>query len=783
MPWSARAELVNSPGWHPSLDDAGPALPLFGDPVPFATVSHPGVRCVGCGTTPLRGARRRCLLCLDADFCPSCARDHDHDVFITLERPAHPAWGHQTLSLLTALPAMLHASDDPASSLPSSESRPRVPAGLAAPPPPDLDARLRAFLSAGAEALARDERFRFDPGDVHPAAALEASARLRRRRHVASSRARLRARFANDARSRGELDPFRHELVLVRDGIQLGTPTFGTPPRFGTPREGDAYAVYRPRATGGAMCLTSEDGVALAVAQMFASPAETYPDEGDDSEDDSEDESSRGDEDEGEGEAVVGAFGSVADVSSPEARAERRERRRGVGVAFASDADLAGQMIRTDTSTSTTGSGREPSRGPPGRYRAVLEPNAREVRFAFTNPNPAGSIRVSLRACGPSDDGRDDATLWEGEIAPLHSVDVAADEASGRAFRLETAATPRGADAATPESSRVARVAVREDVYETSNVGVVAGSRLRVVVEPMFDWPAAFPERASWRATDAFLARADRARGYRNAGLFGDSPDRFRVGPRDAPPSAGFEPTTGSSDGDGDGDGDAEEDGAVAAARDARALDAEVAWITLGRRVVAPRTRTQTRTQTLRPTSGPFAGPRVEPLVLGVAAVATNADNTEDEPSNPRMRAFRVPAPSRRRLRRRAEALLSAAESTANARTHAETLARARFSDTCVICLESDPKPDCVLIPCGHACCHANEAGKLRKCPLCRSRVTTRLRVGGAGGKPTIVRPEEETVEGESEWDVDLGMMYLPTETRRDRRAGGRGLFFAAQQA
>ena len=779
MPWSARAELVNSPGWHPSLDDAGPALPLFGDPVPFATVSHPGVRCVGCGQTPLRGARRRCLLCLDADFCPSCARDHDHDVFITLERPAHPAWGHQTLSLLTALPAMLHASDDPTSSFPSPESRPRVPAGLAAPPPSDLDARLRAFLSAGAEALARDERFRFDPGDVHPAAALEASARLRRRRHAASARARLRARAANDARSRGELDPFRHELVLVRGGIQLGTPTFGTSPlgtpQFGTPafgagREGDAYAVYRPRATGGAMCLTSEDGVALAVAQMFASPAETYPDEGDDSE-------------EGEGEAVVGALASDVDISSPEARAERRERRRGVGVAFASDADLAGQMIRTDTST--TDSGREPSRGPPGRYRAVFEPNAREVRFAFTNPNPAGSIRVSLRACGPSDDGRDDATLWEGEIAPLHSVDVAADEASGRAFRLETLGSPRGARDAAPESSRAARVAVRQDVSETSDVGVVAGSRLRVVVEPMFDWPAAFPERASWRATYAFLARADRARGHQNAGLFGDSLDRFRFGPRDAPPSAGFEPTTGSSDGDGDGDGDgdAEEDRAVAAARDARALDAEVAWISLGRRVVAPRTRTQTQTQTqtLRPSSGPFAGPRVEPLVLDVAAVATNAENTEDESSHTRTRAFRVPAPSRRRLRRRAEALLSAAESTANARTHAETLARARFSDTCVICLESDPKPDCVLIPCGHACCHANEAGKLRKCPLCRSRVTTRLRVGGAGGKPTIVRPEEETVEGESEWDVDLGMMYLPTETRRDRRAGGRGLFFAAQ--
>ena len=162
MPWSERAELVTRPGWHPSLDPPHAAGPPFA----MGPAIH-DVRCRGCAAFPIAGTRRRCLLCLDADFCASCARLHDHAAFIELHHPVHEEWG-QTFALLTALPALVGADasprdddedehhDDSPFFLPGPDpASPPSPAGLAAPPPRGLHERLRAFLVSGAEGLAR----------------------------------------------------------------------------------------------------------------------------------------------------------------------------------------------------------------------------------------------------------------------------------------------------------------------------------------------------------------------------------------------------------------------------------------------------------------------------------------------------------------------------------------------------------------------------------------------------------------------------------------------------
>lgn len=47
----------------------------------------------------------------------------------------------------------------------------------------------------------------------------------------------------------------------------------------------------------------------------------------------------------------------------------------------------------------------------------------------------------------------------------------------------------------------------------------------------------------------------------------------------------------------------------------------------------------------------------------------------------------------------------------------------------CVICLSSDPPPDCILYQCGHRCAHLAcvQDAKLKRCPLCRSPVVALL--------------------------------------------------------
>jgi len=58
-------------------------------------------------------------------------------------------------------------------------------------------------------------------------------------------------------------------------------------------------------------------------------------------------------------------------------------------------------------------------------------------------------------------------------------------------------------------------------------------------------------------------------------------------------------------------------------------------------------------------------------------------------------------------------------------------------ADRCVLCLESVPKPDCVLYPCAHQCVHAEEVSAIDTCPVCRTHITATLTVDAETGRAT----------------------------------------------
>jgi len=50
---------------------------------------HYGVRCDGCGVKPIVGARYKCSVCHDFDYCEKCEETIDHlHAFLKIKRPA-----------------------------------------------------------------------------------------------------------------------------------------------------------------------------------------------------------------------------------------------------------------------------------------------------------------------------------------------------------------------------------------------------------------------------------------------------------------------------------------------------------------------------------------------------------------------------------------------------------------------------------------------------------------------------------------------------------------------
>ena len=221
---------------------------------PLAT--HEGVRCDGCGETPLRGTRRRCLLCIDADFCASCCEIHRHDCFIVMPKPAHEAWS-ETLQLITCFASLAGADNF------------RGDDGLDAPPPAGLNDRLRAFIDQGAHAIC-------PPGPalcpmVNPASHLERLARSRRIAHARDDARRLRARDASEASRNEILNPRLFDVVdelhpwnMPRNPVEHAEGRFAS----------QGLIAYLPRRQGGGMCLVSNDGFPMVMVQVYAVEAD-----------------------------------------------------------------------------------------------------------------------------------------------------------------------------------------------------------------------------------------------------------------------------------------------------------------------------------------------------------------------------------------------------------------------------------------------------------------------------------------------------------------------------
>ena len=215
---------------------------------PLAT--HEGVRCDGCGETPLRGTRRRCLLCIDADFCASCCEIHRHDCFIVIPKPAHAAWS-ETLQLITCFASLAGADEF------------RGDDGLNAPPPAGLNDRLRAFIDQGAHAIC-------PPGPalcpvVNPASHLERLARSRRIAHARDDARRLRARDASEASRNEILNPRLFDVVDELHPWNMPRNP-ATPGRFAS----QGLIAYLPRRQGGGVCLVSNDGFPMVMIQVYA---------------------------------------------------------------------------------------------------------------------------------------------------------------------------------------------------------------------------------------------------------------------------------------------------------------------------------------------------------------------------------------------------------------------------------------------------------------------------------------------------------------------------------
>ena len=775
MPWSERAELVTRPGWHPSLDPPHAAGPPFA----MGPAIH-DVRCRGCAAFPIAGTRRRCLLCLDADFCASCARLHDHAAFIELHHPVHEEWG-QTFALLTALPALVGADasprdddedehhDDSPFFLPGPDpASPAPPAGLAAPPPRGLHERLRAFLVSGAEGLARHvglppdyyhhpllplrERRRrslpaprAEPPPAPPAAvaraaaAFERLARRRRRRRLRRHAALRRATLADAARARNELDPAHFELVLHadRDGRGPGRSRFAP---FDDTAE-DGLAAYLSRA-GPAACLVSRrtDQPLLAV-QVTAELTPRGWVKRLDRRRDREEAKAGGDDGEEGRSDEEGSSDSDAEGRSS-GRSSGRSRRSGRSGRSAS-ASLARRVDAADP------------------WTVVFDSGDVEARVIVTNVSPVGTLRVVVRA---ADGGaRNDAgagaarVLFDGTVAPLRSAEVSARAVDGRAIRVlagdvfdDVERAPPAFDGPSRRASLAAPVSSPGEGFGFITVDAFpetafdrpeheGGANVPAGDPPGGD-PDGFWAGLEWRRLETFVAPR-RAR----EGASGSSDpslalalDREDEGREDA--------SVASEDGAAGGAPGPREAFSIPALRG----PALAARVVPGRRVAAPK-EAAARGAGFGGGSGGgvlaegSSSARIAPrLTLRLAARpgAADDDDTSDSDSNASNASS---SSSRGRARRESAArFLRGAIASAERRRLAGAFDGATAAETCVICLESSPAPDCVLLPCKHQCCHASEAGKLARCPLCRARVESRV-ARGRGGALQVVRGESES--------------------------------------
>jgi len=631
---------------------------------------HEGVKCDGCGESPLTGTRRRCLLCLDADFCPTCSDDHEHDVFIVLPEPTNTGWG-EILQLLTCFGALAGADE--------FDGR----TGLRKPPPDELDRRLRAFLRAGSAAIC-------PPGPAlapipDPASFLENAAQLRQRARIRRDAARRREREAQDAKSKGLLDPrfFEKLAEVVADDVPR------TNSLFRQTDERDAFTAYLPRRAGGGMCLVSDiDGTPLVNAQIYAVSLKTTASDLDEDVD-------------GVVSTLVRLDGATADLNAPEPVAATK-------------------------------------------FHAIFGEDDVEVRILFTNLSTrAGPLRLRVRSCDASGNVSDSLPpTFDTVVAPLESVEMTADQTTGRALLLRAARHVVTTSAST--SGPATNVTLREELHKSLHQAT--GSYLLITVAPTGiihfggTESSKYWKSLRWHSLDMFVAprkiQAPRLGGLfgteplpylpHGGGLFGTVPSGFPSAPSSfvfgmpAAPS----PSVNSL-------------GATPAANANLSSSARASPLGTLSSSVLPFDATGASVAQLSP--GRFVDEEScsrTPAVVGPGAYTSTFHQERDVivglAVETTLRA--APLESEAETSREANRLLAVAKESGLVSLYNESVRLTHTSGTCVICLEENPPADLILLPCKHQCMHGKcMNATMRRCPLCRKRIEWTLGKGDDG--------------------------------------------------
>lgn len=612
-----------------------------------AAAIHEGVRCDGCGESPLRGTRRRCLLCLDADFCPICFEDHEHDVFIVMPEPTNMQWG-VILQLLTRFGALAGADETDGST------------GLRTLPPDQLDTRLRVFLRAGAAAICPLGPALAPIPD--PAAFLENAAQLRQRGRIRRDAARRRAREARDAKSQGLLDPrfFEKLAEVVANDVPRTNSHTGT-------REREAYVAYLPRRAGGGMCLVSDiDGTPILNVQIYA-------------------------------------------VSSTNAAKDLDEDVDGV----------VSTIVRLNVATDL--SAPEPVAATFNKFHAIFGEDDAEVRILFTHLSEReGPMRVRVRSCDTSGKITDSSPpIFDTVVAPLESIEMTADQTTGRALLLRIARH----EVTTPDStsSPAANVTLREELHKSLHEAT--GSYLLITVAPTGmtrfggTESARYWQSLRWHSLDMFVAprkiqapsiyTSPLPNPLHGGGLFGSGQSGF------APPSSSFVfgmPNAPSSSMTATPLGTMPR-----SVLPFDATGASVGQLSPGRPVY------EGSCSRAPPCPGSYTSTvhQEHDVIVGLAVEST-------------LRA--APWESEDDTLREANRLLAAAKESGLVSLYNESMRLRRAPGTCVICLEENPPVDLIMLPCSHQCMHAKcMDAMVRRCPLCRTRIEWTLGKGDDG--------------------------------------------------
>ena len=410
------------------------------------------------------------------------------------------------------------------------------------------------------------------------------------------------------------------------------------------------------------MCLVSEDGFPMVMVQVYAVEART---------------------------------------------AERVEMKGG----FFGDVDgVASVLAQTESSESSAGT-----------FRASFAEGGVEIRAILTNVSSTCSVRIAARRCDArgvcQEDGAAAAPVFESELGPLESVEHAAEGTEGRALLL-------GSTAAS-------------DSYVKFTVSPTEVWSMAPLTNAMW-------EGSRWHALDMFVAKR-RAPDLPRRGS--DWP-WFGVG--------GIPVISDTSD---DVEGEIHRIRHVGVMAEHRGLSPEELRL---KALTEPNENDQNadRNEPAAEEPAPFVAgmaPRppaspVAPSDEDISAVGDRLDlgrvvaEACDPPPSIRLAALRPsPNPTERsavlRLAVEPNLTLPPADPEHVTRQHAaklivaardrefvdvyERAARgAHQSDACVVCLESEPACDLVLLPCKHQCMHAGCMNdRITRCPLCRVSV------------------------------------------------------------